>query len=604
MPNFFDKYPYTDFHELNLDWIIKTVKETVAEWAVTLTEWHNTQEEWQQLYDYVHDYFDNLDVQQEINNKLDQMALDGSLAAVAQPIIDAKVAQLLPGEVSDQIGPVVASQIGSVVAGQIGDVVSAQIAAPTAAAAAAWLQANVTQPTTPVIDTSLSIATAGADAHVTGMMFDSTIYNTIGVDDINGYPAEYIDKSYSSGYVNDSGYFVSAIIPVYQGDTVMVKNLLDADVTAKSKFLFFDKDGAFLGGVNLNSLPLDGSYQRSYVLTSGNVPNVAWMRYQDSMANIKKITLSSGALIPYRKIVFDKRYAGKISDITNILNYFDIVTLPPGNFNCGQCEILDGLELYGSGPSTVITYTATYTNPMLRLYDGNTCVIKDLTIQRLGSDVIPPGDTQYRAVAVKNMQNTLISNVTFKRFTGSAIICSYMYESTSNCNTLITGCFFIYNYRSIWLDTRAEFCVISDCHFYKNAFGIENDGGNNLITSCEFRENSIGIYMEGDSHPNDTHGSITGCTMAHNTFPIDFKNTNYGMMITGCNLFYGTIRLTYSKAALFNNCNIGDVTIKDEGTNFNKIMNGIMQGTISYVGSHTNLVIENCTDLDGIPYSA
>lgn len=26
--NFFDKYPYTDFHELNLDWIIKTVKDT------------------------------------------------------------------------------------------------------------------------------------------------------------------------------------------------------------------------------------------------------------------------------------------------------------------------------------------------------------------------------------------------------------------------------------------------------------------------------------------------------------------------------------------------------------------------------------------------
>ena len=27
---FFDKYPYTDFHELNLDWVLKTVKDLFA----------------------------------------------------------------------------------------------------------------------------------------------------------------------------------------------------------------------------------------------------------------------------------------------------------------------------------------------------------------------------------------------------------------------------------------------------------------------------------------------------------------------------------------------------------------------------------------------
>ena len=92
MPNFFDKYPYTDFHELNLDWILKTIKNVVTEWAATLTAWSETQQAWhdeqeafQDLHDYVMNYFDNLDVQEEINTKLDQMAADGTLDQIILP---------------------------------------------------------------------------------------------------------------------------------------------------------------------------------------------------------------------------------------------------------------------------------------------------------------------------------------------------------------------------------------------------------------------------------------------------------------------------------------------------------------------------------------
>lgn len=40
------------------------------------------------LYNYVKDYFDNLDVQEEINNKLDNMTADGSLSRLIQPLFD------------------------------------------------------------------------------------------------------------------------------------------------------------------------------------------------------------------------------------------------------------------------------------------------------------------------------------------------------------------------------------------------------------------------------------------------------------------------------------------------------------------------------------
>lgn len=96
MPNFFDKYPYTDFHELNLDWVIKTVKETVAaweeyhttlsgEWTDMQEDWHDTEEAWISLKNFVENYFNNLDVQDEINHKLDIMAADGTFTTLLMP---------------------------------------------------------------------------------------------------------------------------------------------------------------------------------------------------------------------------------------------------------------------------------------------------------------------------------------------------------------------------------------------------------------------------------------------------------------------------------------------------------------------------------------
>lgn len=47
--------------------------------------------EFNDLHDYVHDYFDNLDVQEEINNKLDQMTEDGTLQEIIASYLDANV---------------------------------------------------------------------------------------------------------------------------------------------------------------------------------------------------------------------------------------------------------------------------------------------------------------------------------------------------------------------------------------------------------------------------------------------------------------------------------------------------------------------------------
>ena len=79
-----NKYPYLDFHEMNLDWFLeefKKVTDKVTDLDATV----------QEFTEFVTNYFDNLDVQEEINNKLNQMMANGQLAALLQPLVDSYI---------------------------------------------------------------------------------------------------------------------------------------------------------------------------------------------------------------------------------------------------------------------------------------------------------------------------------------------------------------------------------------------------------------------------------------------------------------------------------------------------------------------------------
>ena len=120
---------------------------------------------YEQLQGYVNAYFDNLDVQIEINHKLDEMARNGTLSELISPY----VSNLIGDVVAEQIDGAVALQIDLAVAGQIDDVVADQIGTPAATATTTWLNANVNPVGSAVIvDSSLSISGAAADAKTVG----------------------------------------------------------------------------------------------------------------------------------------------------------------------------------------------------------------------------------------------------------------------------------------------------------------------------------------------------------------------------------------------------------------------------------------------------
>lgn len=84
----YSNFPYTDFENLNLDWIIKTVREYVDridDVEIDIEEVKKyVQDKITEIETFVDDYFENLDVQEEINNKLEEMYESGELSDIIQ----------------------------------------------------------------------------------------------------------------------------------------------------------------------------------------------------------------------------------------------------------------------------------------------------------------------------------------------------------------------------------------------------------------------------------------------------------------------------------------------------------------------------------------
>jgi lysophospholipase L1-like esterase len=71
----FSNFPYTDFHDLNLDWLLRTVNDLDTKWDNYYTEWNKWQKD-------VQNYIDNLDYIAAIDAYLDGLKNSGELSDI------------------------------------------------------------------------------------------------------------------------------------------------------------------------------------------------------------------------------------------------------------------------------------------------------------------------------------------------------------------------------------------------------------------------------------------------------------------------------------------------------------------------------------------
>ena len=189
-----------------------------------------------ELNNYVKNYFTNLDVQEEINNKLDDMASTGALDNLIRPYVDT----ILPDEVGD------------------------------------WLSEHLT-PTTPTVDNTLSISGAAADAKTVGDIFNNTIRfkRALTTDDVlscsdrtvteTGYYTMSISVSQALFGVSAYGVFIN-----FRTDAATIEQLaIFTNGTAKVRY-GYTGDFSDINGEILNDL-LNNSIRFKRALTTDDV---------------------------------------------------------------------------------------------------------------------------------------------------------------------------------------------------------------------------------------------------------------------------------------------------------------------------------------------
>lgn len=363
----------------------------------TVKEMFNAQDalvkSYKELYEFVNTYFDNLDVQEEINNTLDKMAHDGTLLTIIKPTISNETTK--------------------------------------------WLAANIKNPTSPAVDTSLTVKGAAADAFMTGSLLSSLFSPN------DNYFRENLGEgtTFTDGYYIDADgkvhknleYSYSDYIAVPPRTSLQIKSGIDTFVCA------YNENKEFIYGFYTNTnkafdLLDDARFIRYSIVTSKKyikaIINPMYTIQRELLTNFYTGAFSNTIILP-QTIRIRGYYANwETGKLSNNANYFcsPYLRAVNGTIICNTTTSADNVF-------TVSFYDSDF-NMLNSVFNKTVVPIPKNAYYFCFSKRI---DTEYDVKIISNSTTLTVSKDNSKMFTSinAALNFAYAIESKENPITII-----------------------------------------------------------------------------------------------------------------------------------------------------------------------